>query len=64
MKSTFFELAMHLTIVLPLILLMLTNRKGETLKIVAVFALYFLMHGLLLYLPTEFNVLRLTVSPR
>ena len=60
MKSTFVELAMHLAIVLPLILLTLTNRKGETLKIVAVFALYFLMHGLLLYLPTEFESLRLT----
>ncbi len=60
MKSTFIELALHLAIVLPIILLTLTNRKGETLKIVAVFALYFLMHGLLLYLPTEFESLRLT----
>lgn len=60
MKCTFVELALHLAIVLPLILLTLTDWKRETLKILAVFALYFLMHGLLLYLPTEFESLRLT----
>lgn len=60
MKSTMIELAIHLLIVLPIILCTLTNWKRESLQVVAVFALYFLAHGLLLMLPTEVEVVRLT----
>lgn len=54
------ELAIHLLIVLPIILCTLTNWKRESLQVVAVFALYFLAHGLLLMLPTDVKALRLT----
>ncbi|MDD2315529.1 MAG: CPBP family intramembrane glutamic endopeptidase [Proteiniphilum sp.] len=54
MMNVFIEHVIHLAIVLPVIFLTLTNRRLETLKILVVFSLYFLIHSMLLYLPIEF----------
>lgn len=54
MMNVFIEHVIHLAIVLPVIFSTITNRRSETLKILVVFSLYFLIHSILLYLPIEF----------
>ena len=52
------EHLLHLIIVLPILLLALKNRKTETFKIVLIFSIFYLVNGILLYLPLEFEQLR------
>lgn len=59
MINAFLEHLMHLAIVLPIILFTLINRKSQTIKILSVFSIYFLIHSILLYFPIEFNELSL-----
>lgn len=55
MVKAFLEHLIHLAIVFPIILFTLTNRKSQTIKILSVFSIYFLIHSILLYLPLEYN---------
>lgn len=59
MLKAFLEHLIHLAIVMPIILLSLSNRKSETLKVLTIFSIYFLIHSMLLYLPLEINELSL-----
>lgn len=60
MTRVLLEQLVHLIIVLPIILFTLSNRKADTLKVLSVFFLYFIFHGLMLDLPTEYSGLRFT----
>lgn len=58
MTKTIFESIIYLSLVSPIILITLKNRKPETLKILLIFSVYFILHRTLLYLPLKFEVLR------
>ena len=48
-------LLINLILVLPIIILTLKDKTKETFKILIAFAAFYLMNGILLYLPLEFN---------
>lgn len=60
MTRVFLELLVQLIIVLPIIFFTLSNKKTETLKVLLVFLLYFVFHGLMLDLTSVYSGLRLT----
>ena len=59
MTRVILEHIIHLVIVLPIILLTLKNRSLENLKILLAFSIFFMANGVLLYLPIEFDELRI-----
>ncbi len=59
MTRVIIENIIHLIIVLPIILITLKEKKPDFLKIIFVFSVFFIIHGLLLYLPIEYQNLKI-----
>ena len=59
MAKVLIEHIIHLIIVLPIILLTLKNRKADTMKILLIFMVFFLVNSILLNLPLEYKELRI-----
>lgn len=53
------EHLLHFAIVLPIILLVMKDRKMENLKVLLAFSIFFMLNSTLLYLPIEYGELRL-----
>lgn len=59
MTKTIFESIIYISLVCPIVLITLKNRKFETLKILLIFSVYFILNRTLLYLPLKFEELRI-----
>ena len=59
MNKTLLEIVLQLIIIYPLIFIFLRNRKTESLKIIAVFSIFFIVNSLLLQLNLVFDGLSL-----
>jgi len=59
MTRILLEHIIHLILVLPIILFTIKNRKLETLKVLLVFSIVYILNSALLSLPLEFDALRI-----
>ena len=59
MTKIILEQLIHFLVVLPIIIFTLKNKKSACLKILLTFSAFFLIHGILLYLPLEVESLRI-----
>lgn len=59
MLATITEQIIQLIIVSPIVLIALKNKKIDTLKTLFMFGAFFIVHGMLLYLPIEYKELQL-----
>ena len=59
MNKTLLEIVLQLIIIYPLIFIFLRNRKTESLKVIAVFSIYFIVYSFLLQLNLVFDGLSL-----
>lgn len=59
MTRVILEHILHLIMVLPIVLFTMRTRNLESFKVLLAFSIFFMLNSILLYLPIEFNELRI-----